>query len=67
MSGITGEDVVRAAQAVQRDRRELLGLLSDVSDSVVAQDQAAGAVAHLSPSLIAEIQRRTTRTGEDRA
>ena len=57
---VTEEDVIRAAQAVQRDRRELLGLLSDVADSVVTTDQTGAAVAHLAPSLLAEIQRRTT-------
>lgn len=65
---VTAEDVIRAAQAVQRDRRELLGLLGDVSDSVVTRDQAGGAVAHLSASLISEIHRRTTsgdHSGED--
>lgn len=57
---ITEADVVRTAQAVQRDRRELLGLLSDVADSVVADDEAGAAIAHLSPSLVAEIRRRTS-------
>lgn len=57
---VTEEDVIRAAQTAQRDRRELLGLLSDVADSVVAQTETGGAVAHLAPSLVAEIQRRTS-------
>lgn len=57
---ITEEDVVRTAQAVQRDRRELLGLLSDVADSVVADDEGGSAIAHLGPSLVAEIRRRTS-------
>lgn len=61
---VTAEDVVRSAQAVQRDRRELLGLLSDVADSVVTTDQAGGAVAHLAPSLITAIQRRTGHVEE---
>lgn len=58
---VAESDVIRAAQAVQRDRRGLLALLSDVADSVVAQDQEGGAVVHLSASLLTEIQRRTTR------
>lgn len=58
---VTEADVIRAAQAVQQDRKELLGLLSDVSDSIAVRDQEGGAVAHLAPSLVAEIQRRTTR------
>jgi hypothetical protein len=57
---VTDDDVIRAAQAVQRDRRGLLALLSDVADGVVTQDQEGGAVVHLSPSLYAEIQRRTS-------
>lgn len=56
---VTDEDVIRIAQAVQRDRRELLALLSDVSDAVVTQDDQGGAIAHLGPSLVAEIKRRT--------
>lgn len=59
---VTEDAVIRAAQAVQRDRRGLLALLSDVADSVVTQDQDGGAVLHLSPSLFAEIQRRTSRS-----
>lgn len=63
---VSEDDIVRAAQAVVQDRKELLSLLSDVSDSVVTQDQAGGAVAHLAPSLVAEIHRRTLRClGED--
>lgn len=57
---ITEAEVIRTAQAVQRDRRELLGLLSDVADSVVTETATGGAVAHLSPSLLTEIRRRTT-------
>lgn len=57
---VTDEAVISIAQAVQRDRREITALLSDVADAVVAEDQNGGAVAHLSPSLFAEIQRRTS-------
>lgn len=56
---VTEDDVILAAQAVQRDRRELLGLLSDVADSVVVQTEDGAAVAHLSPSLFAAIRDRT--------
>lgn len=59
-TAVTDEDVIRIAQAAQRDRRELIALLSDVADSVVTQHPAGGAVAHLNPALFAEIQRRTT-------
>lgn len=56
---ITEGDVIRTAQAVQRDRRELLGLLSDVSDSVVGEGNNGDAIAHLSPPLLAAIRART--------
>lgn len=55
---VTAEDVVRTAQTVQRDRRELLGLLSDVSSSVVDRKADGTAVVFLSASLFAAIERR---------
>lgn len=58
---VTEDEVVRTAQAVQRDRRELLGLLSDVSGSVVSRDNDGGAVVFLSPELFAAIRLRATR------
>ena len=60
MDEITEDEVVRAAQAAQRNRRALSGLLSDVADSVVAEDQAGGAIAHLPESLYSAIRRSVT-------
>jgi hypothetical protein len=57
---VTEADVIRAAQAAQRDRRELLGLLSDVSNSVIGCDDAGAVFVRLTPALFAAIRRRTS-------
>lgn len=52
------EEVVKATQAVMRAYRELLGLVSDVLDSIAAEDDA-GAIAHISHPLAVALRRHT--------
>lgn len=57
-TALTEDQVIAAAQAAQRDRRELLGLLSEVADSITERDGAT-VVVRLSAPLYAAIKRRT--------
>lgn len=58
MAEVVEAEVVHAAQALMRAYRELLGLVSDVLDSIAAEDDT-GAVAHLSCPLVAALRRHT--------
>lgn len=57
-TALTERQVIAAAQAAQRDRRELLGLLSEVADSVTERD-GGSVLVRLSAPLYAAIQHRT--------